>query len=95
MNRPTFDTKDSPWLLTHISGRWRVVALSTPSLWSRLAINCFHQHANPFGRQTTPRRQVEMFWFLSEHSARWEELNLEFKLMSAILPQLENLQNCV
>ncbi|KAJ7683132.1 hypothetical protein B0H17DRAFT_942197, partial [Mycena rosella] len=32
-NRPKFDTKHSPWVLTHISSRWRAVALSTPSLW--------------------------------------------------------------
>ncbi|KAJ7114029.1 hypothetical protein C8R44DRAFT_549326, partial [Mycena epipterygia] len=28
------DLKDSPWLLTHISRRWRETVLSTPSLWS-------------------------------------------------------------
>ncbi|KAJ7123583.1 hypothetical protein C8R44DRAFT_670182, partial [Mycena epipterygia] len=29
-----FGIADSPWVLTHISGHWRAVAHSTPSLWS-------------------------------------------------------------
>ncbi|KAJ7769165.1 hypothetical protein DFH07DRAFT_880567 [Mycena maculata] len=29
----------SPWVLTHISSRWRTMALSIPSLWSQLVIN--------------------------------------------------------
>jgi hypothetical protein len=29
----------APWLLTQISSRWRAIALSTPSLWSRIAID--------------------------------------------------------
>ncbi|KAJ7123622.1 hypothetical protein C8R44DRAFT_559888, partial [Mycena epipterygia] len=34
-----FGVGDSPWLLTHISSRWRTVGLSTPALWSLLVIN--------------------------------------------------------
>ncbi|KAF8211005.1 hypothetical protein K438DRAFT_1808620 [Mycena galopus ATCC 62051] len=34
-----FDMERSPWLLTQISSRWRAVSLSTPSLWSRIAID--------------------------------------------------------
>ncbi|KAJ7691902.1 hypothetical protein B0H17DRAFT_872627, partial [Mycena rosella] len=28
------DVGSSPWILGHISSRWRAIALSTPSLWS-------------------------------------------------------------
>ncbi|KAJ7483451.1 hypothetical protein FB451DRAFT_1170051 [Mycena latifolia] len=28
------DLESSPWILTHISSRWRAISLSTPSLWS-------------------------------------------------------------
>ncbi|KAF7345524.1 F-box domain-containing protein [Mycena venus] len=34
-----FDQTQSPWLVTRISSRWRAVSLSTPSLWSRIAID--------------------------------------------------------
>ncbi|KAF7345567.1 F-box domain-containing protein [Mycena venus] len=30
---------DSPWSLTHVSRRWRAVAISNPSLWSLVAIS--------------------------------------------------------
>ncbi|KAJ6471862.1 hypothetical protein C8R45DRAFT_874684 [Mycena sanguinolenta] len=30
---------DSPWVLSHTSGSWRVVSLSIPSLWSRVAVD--------------------------------------------------------
>ncbi|KAF7370294.1 F-box domain-containing protein [Mycena sanguinolenta] len=33
------DTSQSPWLLTHISSRWRAISLSTSSLWSLVAID--------------------------------------------------------
>ncbi|KAJ7780076.1 hypothetical protein DFH07DRAFT_713672, partial [Mycena maculata] len=29
-----FNTNNSPWVLSHISSRWRAIALSIPSLWS-------------------------------------------------------------
>ncbi|KAJ6590596.1 hypothetical protein DFH09DRAFT_1358785 [Mycena vulgaris] len=31
----------SPWVLTHVSSRWREVAISNPSLWSRVAIDYY------------------------------------------------------
>ncbi|KAK7025018.1 ABC protein [Favolaschia claudopus] len=34
-----FDLGLSPWLLTHVSSRWRAITLSTPSLWSRIVVN--------------------------------------------------------
>ncbi|KAJ6580859.1 hypothetical protein B0H19DRAFT_930621, partial [Mycena capillaripes] len=37
--RGRFDMAHSPWVLTRISSRWRAVSLSTPSLWSRVAID--------------------------------------------------------
>ncbi|KAF8211031.1 hypothetical protein K438DRAFT_2011445 [Mycena galopus ATCC 62051] len=34
-----FDMVRSPWVLTHISSRWRAIALSIPSLWSWVTID--------------------------------------------------------
>ncbi|KAJ6481619.1 hypothetical protein C8R45DRAFT_1215471 [Mycena sanguinolenta] len=39
------DMSHSPWLLTHISSRWRAVCLSTASLWSRIVI--IYSSSNP------------------------------------------------
>ncbi|KAJ7230290.1 hypothetical protein GGX14DRAFT_692096 [Mycena pura] len=36
--RGRYDVKESPWVLTHVCSRWRTVALSTSSLWSRIVI---------------------------------------------------------
>ncbi|KAJ7658801.1 hypothetical protein DFH06DRAFT_1195953 [Mycena polygramma] len=38
-NRAGVDLRDSPWMLTHICGHWRRVAITLPSLWSLLVIN--------------------------------------------------------
>ncbi|KAJ6530820.1 hypothetical protein DFH09DRAFT_1370669 [Mycena vulgaris] len=37
-SRRALNVADSPWVLTHTSGCWRAVALSTPSLWSLVAV---------------------------------------------------------
>ncbi|KAJ7124329.1 hypothetical protein C8R44DRAFT_783317 [Mycena epipterygia] len=37
----------SPWVLTHISGHWRAVVLSIPSLWSLMVINFTHEFPYP------------------------------------------------
>ncbi|KAJ7483566.1 hypothetical protein FB451DRAFT_1364454 [Mycena latifolia] len=39
LNRSNFDLAGSPWVLTHISSRWRAISISSPSLWSLVAIN--------------------------------------------------------
>ncbi|KAF7340013.1 F-box domain-containing protein [Mycena venus] len=39
LNRLRFDIADSPWVLTRVSGRWRAISLSSPSLWSRLVVD--------------------------------------------------------
>ncbi|KAJ6465183.1 hypothetical protein C8R47DRAFT_50137 [Mycena vitilis] len=36
---PKLDTAASPWVLSHVSGCWRAIALCTPSLWSRIAVD--------------------------------------------------------
>ncbi|KAJ6463570.1 hypothetical protein C8R45DRAFT_1177472 [Mycena sanguinolenta] len=35
----SFDVTHPPWTLGHISSRWRAVALTSPSLWSLIAVN--------------------------------------------------------
>ncbi|KAF7345586.1 F-box domain-containing protein [Mycena venus] len=37
--RERFRMADSPWLLTHVSRRWRAAAIANPSLWSFVAIS--------------------------------------------------------
>ncbi|KAF7371186.1 ABC protein [Mycena sanguinolenta] len=37
--RGSFDVTQPPWILGHISSRWRAVALASPSLWSLVAVN--------------------------------------------------------
>ncbi|KAJ7780063.1 hypothetical protein DFH07DRAFT_1025818 [Mycena maculata] len=39
--------KDSPWVLTHVSNRWRAVSLSTPSLWSLIGVDYAEGFAYP------------------------------------------------
>ncbi|KAJ6485566.1 hypothetical protein C8R45DRAFT_997036 [Mycena sanguinolenta] len=49
--RSRFDFRNSPWLLTHISPRWRAISFATSSLWSRIVIDYseIHQRARSQG----------------------------------------------
>ncbi|KAJ7693194.1 hypothetical protein B0H17DRAFT_1010270 [Mycena rosella] len=42
-----FDIERSPWVLTHVSSRWQVVTIPSPSLWSQIAIVASRISANP------------------------------------------------
>ncbi|KAJ7041914.1 hypothetical protein C8F04DRAFT_888988, partial [Mycena alexandri] len=33
VDRQRCSVMDSPWVLTHVSRRWRAVAISSPALW--------------------------------------------------------------
>ncbi|KAF7328130.1 F-box domain-containing protein [Mycena venus] len=40
LERGAIDVGDSPWSLTQICGRWRMLALASSSLWSFFGIDC-------------------------------------------------------
>jgi hypothetical protein len=59
LGRPCFDINDCPWVLTHVSGRWRAVALSIPSLWSKITINYRKNPTYPLDAVKTQIRRTE------------------------------------
>ncbi|KAJ7693156.1 hypothetical protein B0H17DRAFT_1010253 [Mycena rosella] len=110
LDRRKFDANVSPWVLTQISGRFRAVAVSTPSLWSLVVINCDHTHANPMAMIRTQIKRAErlqIHFFAAEDSRRQLEIfqclaehsprweSLCIELTPAILPLLPSLQNRV
>ncbi|KAJ7763116.1 hypothetical protein DFH07DRAFT_397928, partial [Mycena maculata] len=92
---------DSPWVLTHISSRWRAISLGTPSLWSRIVIRPGYHSILPmveaqiqraqklriyfFGTPIHSRRQRKLFELLSQHSSRWEHLFLQLSTKLVVL----------
>ncbi|KAJ7498138.1 hypothetical protein B0H11DRAFT_2276233 [Mycena galericulata] len=54
----------SPWVLTHVSSRWRSISLSTPSLWSLVAVDCASEFVYPL---TMLRTQIERARKLEVH----------------------------
>ncbi|KAJ7784805.1 hypothetical protein B0H14DRAFT_2958956 [Mycena olivaceomarginata] len=76
----------SPWVLTHVSRRWRAVALASPALWCRIIIRSL--------AGTSPQEALQT---LAQHSARWKILRItasQFMQLSSVrgrLPLLEHL----
>ncbi|KAJ7029679.1 hypothetical protein C8F04DRAFT_746582 [Mycena alexandri] len=99
-------TDSSPWILTHISRRWRTVAISNPSL---VAISYPDNHRSLpmieaqlaraqklqihfYGSESSDfRRQVETFGCLAKHASQWDELSIG--LSSHLLPLLAGLRD--
>ncbi|KAJ6530844.1 hypothetical protein DFH09DRAFT_1409889, partial [Mycena vulgaris] len=54
-----FTGNEGPWVLAQVSHRWRVIALSTPSLWSLFVINCSCEHANPLAMIKTQLNRAQ------------------------------------
>ncbi|KAF7343730.1 ABC protein [Mycena sanguinolenta] len=70
------DMKDSPWVLTHVSRRWRAVAIAKSWLWSRIHLDFFFAKKIFVGygvRRPNSRPQVNMLQLLLQHSSIWED----------------------
>ncbi|KAJ7208760.1 hypothetical protein B0H12DRAFT_1158337, partial [Mycena haematopus] len=60
-------TRYSPWFLTHISRRWREIAVSTPSLWSRVVVDFPPEIDTIFSRDSDrARTKFEIRFYGSE-----------------------------
>ncbi|KAJ7663904.1 hypothetical protein DFH06DRAFT_335963 [Mycena polygramma] len=67
--RDKLDLTDSPWVLTHISRHWRAASISTPSLWSKVAI---HYRETPDPSSAYPMSVVDA------HIRRSQKLKIHF-----------------
>ncbi|KAF8211822.1 hypothetical protein K438DRAFT_1808022 [Mycena galopus ATCC 62051] len=88
---------EGPWTVSHTNTCWRVVSLSTPSLWSQITAQI--QRAEELkihfygSERADSGSQIQIFQLLSQHSSRWKELGLG--LTSQIVPLLTALQDRV
>ncbi|KAF7343716.1 F-box domain-containing protein [Mycena sanguinolenta] len=57
---PTPNMKDAPWVLTHVSRRWRAVAILNASLWSKIYLdfNTVTKYSSAMVRTQTERARV-------------------------------------
>ncbi|KAJ7498110.1 hypothetical protein B0H11DRAFT_832861 [Mycena galericulata] len=86
LDRRWFAAQGSPWALTHVSSRWRVIAISIPSLWSLVVINYTNESVYP-SAITIIRTQLERARTLRIHFYGSERYDLcpqvaLFKLLS-------------
>jgi hypothetical protein len=73
----------SPWVLPHISSRWREISLSTPSLWSRIALN-YSQTSfslSPIEAQIQRARNLKIHFYGSETADAGSQIQM-FQLLS-------------
>ncbi|KAJ7842262.1 hypothetical protein B0H14DRAFT_2781441 [Mycena olivaceomarginata] len=86
----------SPWVLTHVSRRWRAVALASPALWCRIIIRNYFDYET-FNDKSGGDVAQEALQTLAQHSARWKILRItasQFMQLSSVrgrLPLLEHL----
>ncbi|KAJ6468524.1 hypothetical protein C8R47DRAFT_1302596 [Mycena vitilis] len=73
-----FRIADSPWLLTHVSHRWRAIATGTPRLWASVDIS-YHNTQNPWARCPLP--------MLKTQTARAKKLKINFFGDESVAPE--------
>ncbi|KAF8143265.1 hypothetical protein K438DRAFT_650423 [Mycena galopus ATCC 62051] len=102
MGRCNIGLGDSPWVLTHVCGRWRTVALASSSLWSFVGIDYSKRDLYPLPLlqaqlQRASRIRVEFMLhvpFSSDRTISENHLAL-FQLLVDHSPRWEELRLCV
>ncbi|KAJ7609117.1 hypothetical protein FB45DRAFT_1067140 [Roridomyces roridus] len=85
-NGDASDARGSPWTLAQVSGRWREIALSTPSLWSTLRVFAHDpdsEHSDMLQAQLrrSGMRNLDIQFFGYENDNTTEQVKL-FDLLS-------------
>ncbi|KAJ7124314.1 hypothetical protein C8R44DRAFT_147227 [Mycena epipterygia] len=104
-NLPSIDTlrrgrlsvADSPWVLTHISGHWRAVALSIPSLWSLMVIIFRHESIPPLSMiktQIQRARSLKIHFYGHEESDPRPQIDV-FQCLAEYSSRWEELSICL
>ncbi|KAJ7691978.1 hypothetical protein B0H17DRAFT_551689 [Mycena rosella] len=82
-----------PWLLSQISGRWRAIVLSTPSLWSLVVLDFSRANANPLSMvktQIARAQSLKVHFFGSETNDARPQIEM-FRCLLEHSPQWEEL----
>ncbi|KAJ6528856.1 hypothetical protein B0H19DRAFT_1242916 [Mycena capillaripes] len=95
------DVKHGAWLLTHVCGNWRAVALSTSRLWTRVFFSAPRTALCPYAshcsgdtseyREHGPCRAV--IGAFVTHCTQWSRLELEVPASFYSLPEMESFHN--